>query len=145
MFFIAALLIVGIVLQITSNRAYGSVRNFLSFLGNSAISVAVILSVVSLLITNPISLNTISTCESFQDRNQEMFIWMVSEYPDAATITTQDDSTQMNKLSYEYAKKVMDHNDTVLWYRKYQEHWFIGFFVGKMPDEVGFIKLPQQN
>jgi hypothetical protein len=145
MFIIILSIVIGVVLVALSGRSYrdNAVTVTAGFTGQVMIWLPVILCLISICISMPISLKTISNCQSFKERNQDVISTLMVKYPEAAMTITRDNSTQINNLSYEYVKKITAYNDTVLWYKNYQNHWFLGFFVGQMPESVDFIEVPK--
>lgn len=78
---------------------------------------------------------------AFYDNNQKVYKQAVEKFPNSGRIVTGGDTTTVYLLSYDMAKAIMDYNTHLAWYHNYQDHWFLGGFVGKVPDNLKFITI----
>lgn len=83
--------------------------------------------------------------ENFYERNQQIFLNAVGKFPDAVTVKTKEGTVETVRLSWDYTKEVLGYNETLKWYKRYQDHWFFKIFVGKIPDKLGFIQLTDER
>lgn len=125
---------------VVAKKRLDSAETALNVIGVCSLIVMALLTVIAL-ISYPCSLNNISNMENFYERNHQMFVEAVGKYPNAVTVKTKDDTTETVRLSWDYTKKVLDYNNDVKWYKKYQDHWFYGVFVGKIPEKLDFVQL----
>lgn len=105
---------------------------------------AIIISAVFLfiyLITYPTSLNSISKMDAFYANNQKVYRQAVEKFPDSGRTVTGGHTTTVYLLSYDMTKAIIKYNIKLTWYRNYQDHWFLGGFVGKVPDNLKHITL----
>lgn len=94
---------------------------------------------IIVLISYPSSLITISKMENFYERNQRIFLEAVGKFPDA--VKTKEGTVETVSLSWDYTKEVLEYNQHLEWYKRYQDHWFFSIFVGKVPDKLQFIEI----
>lgn len=107
---------------------------------------AIIISVVFIvvhLISYTVSLYTLSEMDAFYTNNQMVYKQAVEKFPDSGRTVTGDDTTTVYLLSYDMAKEIMKYNTQLTWYHNYQEHWFIGGFVGKVEDNLKYISVQE--
>lgn len=93
------------------------------------------------LISYSISLNTVSEMEAFYNNNRTVYSQAVEKFPEAGKIIAKEDITTMYFLAYEMTKEIISYNKNLTWYHKYQDHWFLGGFVSKIPDNLEYISL----
>jgi hypothetical protein len=107
---------------------------------------AIIISIVFLLIhavTYVASLSTIAEMKAFHTNNQTVYKQAVEEFPDSGRTVTGGDTTSVYLLSYDMAKAIIKYNTRLTWYHSYQDHWFLGGFVGKVPDNLKYISVQE--
>jgi hypothetical protein len=105
---------------------------------------AIIISVVFLfihLITYTTSLDTISGMNAFYANNQKVYRQAVEKFPDSGRTVTGGDTTTVYLLSYDMAKAIIKYNTQLTWYHNYQDHWFLGSFVGKVSNNLKYISV----
>jgi hypothetical protein len=83
----------------------------------------------------------VSDMQNFYERNQKIFASAVNEFPDAANIEASQGTANVKKLSWDYTQQVLKYNENLQWYKNYQNHWFVGSFVTKIPENLEFIDL----
>ncbi|TSC52254.1 MAG: hypothetical protein LiPW41_465 [Parcubacteria group bacterium LiPW_41] len=110
------------------------------YLGIPLVIILVIL-VCSVLISLPFSLGTVSDLENFYTRNQNIYQEAVVSFPDAATLTASDGTTKTTKITWDYTRQVLKYNEDLQWYRKYQNHWFLGVFMSSVPDSLKYVQF----
>jgi len=89
------------------------------------------------------SLGTIANMQAFYERNYAVYTQSVEDFPKSGRAITKDDATTVITLPYDRVKLVAKYNTNLTWYKRYQGHWFIGGFVGKVPGNLAYIALPQ--
>ena len=107
---------------------------------------AIIISIVFLFIhaiTYSVSLDNISEMGAFYTNNQTVYKQAVEKFPDSGRTVTGGDTTTVYLLSYDMAKKIMKYNTQLTWYHNYQDHWFLGSFVGKVSDNLKYISVQE--
>jgi len=92
-------------------------------------------------ITNMASLYTVSDMEAFYHRNVKVYRTVISSSPDTARVVTSESSMTIEKIPYILARKIEIYNEHLNWYRRYQDHWFIGAFVVDAPSELQFLEM----
>ena len=97
--------------------------------------------IITSLITYPVSLDTIAGIEAFYDNNQTVYKQAVEKFPESGRIVTREDTTTVYLLSYDMTKSIMGYNTNLTWYNRYQEHWFLGGFVAKIPNNLDYISI----
>lgn len=105
------------------------------------VAMAVIFAAIAM-ITYTISLGTIADMEAFYERNYAMYTQSVKEFPNSGKAITKNDATTVITLPYDRVKLIAEYNSDLTWYKRYQKHWFIGGFVGKIPHNLNYITLP---
>jgi len=105
----------------------------------SCITVVAILFSTAALISYSVSLDTIAKMKSFHDTNKFVYEVAIKEYPNSGRILTRNDATVVTTLPYDRIKLICSYNSNLTWYRMYQKHWFIGGFVGKVPQNLKYI------
>lgn len=107
---------------------------------------AVIISIVFLFIhaiTYTTSLTTISKMDAFYTNNQKVYKQVVEKFPNSGRVVTGGDTTTVYLLSYDMAKEIMEYNIQLTWYHNFQDHWFLGGFVGKVSDNLKYISVQE--
>ena len=112
-------------------------------LGSCMIVVSIIFTIV-FLISYSISLDTIAIMEAFHERNYDVYTQAIEEFPNSGKAITKDDSTTVITLPYDRIKLIAEYNDNLTWYKRYQNHWFIGGFVSKVPGNLNYI-VPEKS
>lgn len=95
------------------------------------------------LITYSASLDTIAEMEVFYTNNKTVYNQAVEKFPEAGKIITKEDVTIMHVLAYKMTEEIIDYNKNLTWYHKYQSHWLLGGFVGKVPDNLKYISIQE--
>lgn len=131
------LLVLGIVLIIIGTIT----NNGISFLFGIIVEVIFAVLLIIVAISQTDSSMTISNLENFYARNQKIYAEAVVVFSDAATTQTSNATTTTTKLSWDYTQDVMWYNRELQWYRNYQHNWFLGVFIGTVPDSLKFIEL----
>jgi hypothetical protein len=137
--FAAGLVLMGLALLADKFPRSYKIIAFVSIFGRICWIVAGVMTFI-MLISYPSSLETISSLENFQERNYDLFTGAVEQFPDAATVMTKEDTSTKKMLSYKYVEDVLSYNESLKWYRMYQDHWFTSPFVGKVSDKLKFIE-----
>ena len=97
--------------------------------------------IITSLISYPISLDTIAGMEAFYTNNQTVYKQAVEKFPESGRIVAREDTTTVYLLSYDMTKDIMRYNTNLTWYNRYQEHWFLGGFVAKVPSNLKHILI----
>jgi len=105
--------------------------------------VAAALFAVIAMISYACSLGTIANMQAFYERNYAVYTQSVEDFPKSGKAITKDDATTVVTLPYVRVRLIANYNTNLTWYKRYQEHWFIGGFVGKVPGNLAYIALPQ--
>ena len=113
-------------------------------LGGLITAVAGILCFATM-VSYPVSLDTIAEMKSFHDTNKFVYETAVKEYPNSGRILTRNDATVVTTLPYDRIKLICSYNNNLTWYRMYQKHWFMGGFVGRVPQCLKYITPPMQE
>ena len=141
MWLMIGLLIVGLALIFVGDRYLGDTLPVVFKAGGVIMEILFAILAVVALVSYSVSLDTVADVESFSARNHRIFATAVAEYPGAVTVRNSNGATETVRLSWEYVEQVLAYNENLLWYRKYQDHWFLGFFIASVADDLEFIEL----
>jgi hypothetical protein len=139
--FLLIILILGVLALVLWRKVI--VKYDLEELGSCIIAVSIIFAVISM-ITYAASLDTIATMEAFHERNYDIYTQAVEEFPNSGKAITKDDSTIVITLPYDRVKLIVEYNEDLTWYKRYQNHFFVDGFVGKVPGDLGYI-VPEKS
>lgn len=132
-------LLVIIILGLLSLAFWSKIeRRDLENLAGCVIVVSVVLAMVAM-ISYPMSFDRIAETEAFYNKNKYVYARSVKEFPNSGKAITRDDSTTVITLPYDMVKSIIEYNTYLTWYRKYQRHWFIGGFVGRISNNLDYI------
>lgn len=129
----------GIVLDKKSSNFEIAKKTSNSF-GITSLVIATIMGII-ILVSYPTSLDTVSKMENFYERNRDIYKGGVEMFPDATTVKSKEGTVETVKLSWDYTHEVLSYNENIKWYRRYQNNWFYGVFVTKLPVNLDFIDL----
>lgn len=129
----------GVVLDKNSNK-FEIAKNTSNGFGVASLVIAAVLGVI-ILFSYPSSLDTVNKMENFYERNHDIYKYGVEVFPDATTVKTKEGTVETVKLSWDYTHEVLSYNENLKWYRRYQDNWFYGVFVAKLPANLDFIDL----
>lgn len=129
----------GVILEEKSYESQSAQKTSI-FFGIASLVIAAIMGII-VLISYPTSLNTVSKMENFYERNHDIYKNGVETFPDATTVKTKEGTVETVKLSWDYTHEVLSYNENLKWYRRYQNNWFYGVFVAKLPADLVFIDL----
>ena len=107
-------------------------------LGRFVLAISMLFVLISI-ISYSISLDTVANMEAFYKRNYMVYTQAVKEFPNSGKAITEDDSTIVVTLPYDRVKLIADYNEHLTWYKKYQNNWFFGGFVAKVPKDLNYI------
>ena len=141
MWLVIGLLIVGLALIFVGDRYLGDTLPVVFKAGGVIMEILFAILAVVALVSYSVSLDTVADVESFSARNHRIFATAVAEYPGAVTVRNSNGATETVRLSWEYVEQVLAYNENLLWYRKYQDHWFLGIFITSVADNLEFIEL----
>lgn len=114
----------------------------LEVLGGIMITASILFACV-FMIAYSTSLGTIAGMEAFYKRNHAVYVQAVEEFPHSGKVITKNDATNVITLPYDKVKVIVAYNKDLTWYKKYQDHWFIAGFVGKVSGDLDYIVPPQ--
>jgi hypothetical protein len=61
---------------------------------------------------------------------------VIKEYPDAVEITTSQGSVTLKQVPVMMLERIESYNLNLAFYRRWQDHWFVGDFISWIPDDL---------
>ncbi len=139
------LFVLGVVMALVFNSS--NIRHSISgpLFGISTIlwMAGVILMIISG-ISHLVSYDTIADSKAFFQKNAYVLKIGEAKYPDAGIAESSEGAVKVKTLGYEYVMAMVKYNKAIIWYRTYQDHWFIDKFVGTMPSELPTLVIHYQ-
>lgn len=125
------------------NRARSEVLEISAAVLSWSSGILLAIFLVILLFSYPISLDTVSRSSNFYNRNYAVWTYALEKYPTAVQIETKGETAKVTNITRYFLDEVLNYNETLQWYRTYQNHWLYAPFISKMPDELKFLEIPK--
>jgi len=117
------------------------VKHALEGLAGTAVIISAAFAIIAAA-SYSISLGTIADMEAFHRVNKFVYEGFAEKYPNSGKVITKGDLAEVITLQYDRVKLIAEYNKNLTWYRMYQNHWFIGGFVGKISPSLRYIVPP---
>lgn len=99
--------------------------------------IAGILAMIAVSIAYPTSCGTVTDLEAFYEDTSSVYEEAIEKYKgEAVVVQTYDGSNSYKTYPGIYTEKIEWYNENLMYYRKWQDNWFIGDFISKVPDHL---------
>ena len=82
------------------------------------------------------SAGTVTSMQAFYNDTTKAYEEVLKEHPNAVEITVSQGSVTLVKVPVMYLKRIEEFNYDLAFYRRWQDHWFVGDFISWVPDEL---------
>lgn len=83
-----------------------------------------------------ISAETVTRMQAFYYDTTKAYEEVIKEYPDAVEITTSQGSVTLKQVPVMMLERIESYNLNLAFYRRWQDHWFVGDFISWIPDDL---------
>ncbi len=90
------------------------------------------ISLIVAVITYTTSYTTLASMNAFHDKTQSVYAQMAEQNKQAVTVKTISGSAIYKTIPALHLKKIEWFNNSYYYYELWQDHWFIGDYIGRM-------------